>query len=107
MRPMTDIQEEQNEQTRLTPWDIEIKREQVQRTLTMQEGLLTFLKWLFGIGFALTLPTFIVVLFLDGWRVGGFDLSDKVLMMLGGVALGEIAGLMGTAIKTFLRPFES
>jgi len=87
-------------------WDIEIKQEQVQRTLTMQESLLSYLKWLFGISFALTLPTFIAVIFLNGWAVGGFNLSDKVVIALGSVVGIEMVGLISTAIKTFLSPIE-
>ena len=84
-------------------WALEIKREEVQRTLSMREDLLRFLKWTFGLSLLVTAPSFLAVLFLVGWKEKtGFELSDTVIMFLGGVTMGEIAGLITAAITTFL-----
>lgn len=105
MQTMTDTQEERDRAgSQLTRWELEIKREQVQRTLGMQEDLLRFLKWMFSIAFAVTLPTFIAAIFLDAWAVYGFETSDKVLITLGAVTGSEIVALISTSIKTFLKP---
>ena len=80
-------------------WQVEYSR----RTLQMREGLLKFLMWAFGISLAVTLPTFVVVLVLDGWSARtGFDTSDKVIFFLGGINAVEVAALLTTAITSFL-----
>jgi len=79
-------------------WDI-----QLDRVLTMQERLLGFLIWAQGISLAVTMPAFIVAVFLSGIEGNGFKLSDKVLMFLGGVTITSIGSLITTAITTFLK----
>jgi len=84
-------------------WDIEIRREWVQRTLSMQERLLRFLMWAEGIVLGVSFVAFLVVLFLSGWEETGFVVSDAVLNFLGGAALTAVGGLTATAITTLFR----
>jgi len=84
---------------------VDITREQVQRTLDVWEDFLRFLKWALGFSLLVTLPSFLAVLFLTGWKdKTGFEVSDKVLMFLGGVTIGEVAGLITTCITGFRGP---
>jgi len=79
--------------------------EQVQRTLDVWEDFVRFLKWVLGFSLLVTLPSFLAVLFLTGWKdKTGFEVSDKVLMFLGGLTIGEVAGLITTSITGFRGP---
>ena len=94
-----------SEPSPFTQWDIEIRREQVQRTLGMQEDLLKFLMWTFGLSLGVTLPAFLVALFLTGWKgKTGFEVSDKVLIALAGTTIAEAAGLITTFITSLRLP---
>jgi len=90
-KPTTDTQPES--------WQIEIIKEQFK----MQKSLLTYAKWIFGIAFVSTLPTFIAAVFLGGWSSQtGFVISDEVLMFLGGATIVEAASFLSTvAIGVF------
>lgn len=102
--PVIEKEGVQDPLLQLHHWAIDIKREEVQRTLGMREGLLRFLKWAFGASLAVTLPAFLAALFLTGWKSKtGFEISDAILMFLGGLTIGQIAGLITTAITAFLK----
>jgi len=84
---------------------VDIARVQVQRTLDVWEDFIRFLKWVLGFSLLVTLPSFLAVLFLTGWKdKTGFEVSDKVLMFLGGLTIGEVAGLITTCITGFKGP---
>ena len=44
--------------------------------------------------FALGLVSTFVIIFFEGFHVGGFDLPDEFLHWLGGATVGEVAGLL-------------
>jgi hypothetical protein len=68
------------------------------RTLTMREGLLTFLKWAFVSALIFTAS----VVYLDGCQVAGFNVPDQLLILLGAAVVGEVAGLILASIAGFL-----
>jgi len=90
--------EQAEEPTVAVRWDLQV------RVLDMQEDLLLFLKYAQGIALAFTMPAFLIALFLSGFEETGFKISDTVLMFLGGATITGIAGLITTAITTFLKP---
>lgn len=111
--------EQEPEQSLFTQWQIDIvplARDQAEkpavvaqwnlqvRVLNMQEDLLRFLKYAQGIALAFTMPAFLIALFLNGFEKTGFKISDTILMFLGGATITGIAGLITTAITTFLKP---
>ena len=72
------------------------------RVLSLKERVLRFLMWTFGLALLVTVPTLIAVIFLDGFSVGGFDVSDEVIISLIGATLGEVAGLLGATITSLV-----
>jgi hypothetical protein len=59
-------------------YQLDIRREEMQRTLAMREKLHRLLLWAFGGSLAFT---FMIILF-EGWHVGGFNIPDGVIYAL-------------------------
>jgi hypothetical protein len=58
--------------------------------LKYQGRIITFLFWLYGTVIVATMT----IIFFEGFHFKGFSLSEKFLMWLGGITLGEIGGLL-------------
>jgi hypothetical protein len=74
-----------------------IESEVTRRTLVMRESITISLLVIFTI---LCLGT-ISLFFLQGFHTVGFNLDTSLLLMIGGATIGEVAGLIGTAISYF------
>jgi len=83
-------------------WD-NIDFEERNAQTAMQASLLRNLGWTFVLTQLVTVPAFLAVLFLDGFGTWGFDLSDAVIMFVGGVTVSETAGLITVSITSFLK----
>jgi hypothetical protein len=62
----------------------------VTSDLTLRERTVTFLLWAYGLLLVATISIF----FLQGFRLGGFNLDVQLLRWLGGATVGEIGGLL-------------
>jgi len=70
-----------------------------ERSLTLQERVVTFLLYAYGFLLAATMT----IVFLQGFHVWGFVLDQKVLLWLGGATVGEIGGLLLLTLKAVFR----
>ena len=71
----------------------------VVNTVDLQRKIIGFL--LFAYGFLLV--STIAIFFLQGFRLGGFNLDAALLKWLGAATIGEIAGLMALTLKAVFR----
>ncbi len=69
--------------------DRELEREKVRTKLAMQKQALSFIQWIYG---WLLFATFLVI-FLQGFKVWGFQLDPSFLQWLGAATVGEVASL--------------
>jgi hypothetical protein len=72
----------------ITPREwMDLKKE--QHHMDWQRKSATFLLWAYG-----TLLVFtIIIIFLVGWKVGGFELPQPLLTGIAGATIGEVGGL--------------
>lgn len=76
-----------------------IEREKALRGLGMQERAVMFLFISYG---GLLLAT-VVIIFLQGFKVYGFQLETSLLRWLGGATVGEVAGLALLVYKALFK----
>ena len=67
--------------------------------MEMQRGALHFLYWAYGFMLAATM----LIVILQGFQVGGFNLEASFLKWLGAVTLGEVGGLAATVYGALFR----
>jgi len=67
--------------------------------MEMQRGALHFLYWTYGFMLTATM----LIIFLQGFRFGGFNLDASFLKWLGAVTLGEVGGLAATVYGALFR----
>ena len=67
--------------------------------MEMQRGALSFLYWAYGFLLAAT----VLIILLQGFRIGGFNLDASFLKWLGAVTLGEVGGLAATVYGALFR----
>lgn len=72
----------------LTPKEF-IEREEALSNIAMRERAVTFLFTVYGGLLAST----VIIIFLQGFHWGGFNLDPGFLNWLGGATIGEVAGL--------------
>lgn len=85
-----------------TQWDLDVAIRYAHSR--MQRSLISLLGWTFALSQLVTVPAFLTALFLDGWTSKtGFEVSDSVIMFLEGVTVSATAGLITTAIRSFLK----
>jgi hypothetical protein len=87
-----------NEPQALTPKQY-IDRVTTLHRMDMQRGALHFLYWAYGFMLASTM----LIIFLQGFRVRGFNLDATFLKWLGAVTLGEVGGLAATVYGALFR----
>ena len=87
-----------NEPQQLTPKQY-IDRVTTLHRMEMQRGALSFLYWAYGFLLAAT----VLIILLQGFRIGGFNLDASFLKWLGAVTLGEVGGLAATVYGALFR----
>jgi hypothetical protein len=82
----------------LTPKEF-IEREEALSNIAMRERAITFLFTAYGGLLAST----VIIIFLQGFHLGGFNLDSGFLNWLGGATIGEVAGLAGLVYGALFR----
>jgi hypothetical protein len=67
--------------------------------MEMQRGALRFLYWAYGFMLSATM----LIILLQGFRIGGFNLDAIFLEWLGAITLGEVGGLAATVYGALFR----
>lgn len=64
-----------------------------------QDRIVTFLLVAYGSLLAATM----IIFFLQGFKLWGFNLDTSILKWLGGATIGEVAGLLAIAIRRLFK----
>ena len=76
-----------------------VTKAKTEHEIVLQKQIITFLLWAYG-GL---LTASVTIFVLQGFAVGGFKLSETVLMFIGGATLGEIGGLLALTFHSVFK----
>jgi len=79
--------------------ELKMKEKQVESDISLRSKMIAFLFWMYGFFSFST----VVIIFLQGFKVKGFNLAPGLLHWLGAATVGEIGILAQIAYKALFK----